>query len=417
MAKNMRRVVVTGCGAIGPTGNTMTEFWAGLKQAQGTAAKVIERFDTSECKVHFACQVYDFDPDSLFSSPKETRKSDRVVWYAIAAGRDAWKDSGLDLSKCDPTRIGCIVGTGMGGLETMESQLEIVMKRGPGRVSPFAIPKMIPNMASGMVSIDLGLKGPNFCVCSACATGANAIGEAFHAIQLGQMDIAVAGGTEACVTKLAVAGFSNMMALSMRNDDPTHSSRPFDKNRDGFVMGEGAGLLVVEELEHALQRGARIYAELVGYGATGDAFHITAPDPEGNGGYGGMKMALDEAGLSPEDVDYINAHGTGTMMNDKVESLSIRKLFGKHAYKLAVSSTKGVTGHMLGAAGAIEAAICVKSIAEGVIPCTVNYETPDPDCDLDIVPNEWRKQDIRVAISNSLGFGGHNATLAFKRYE
>ncbi len=417
MTNQKRRVVVTGYGIIGPIGHNVPDFWNDLKKAKCTSATIIDRFDSTEFKVHFACEIKNFDPNTLFTSPKEARKADRGCWYALKAAREAWEMSGLEDSDIPRHRIGCVIGTGMGGLETMEQQMDIVLTRGPSRVSPFCIPKIIPNMQAGMVSIDLGIKGPNFCVSSACASSAHAIGEVFHAIQLGMMDAAICGGSEACVTRLAVAGFGNMMALSMRNDAPEKSSRPFDADRDGFILSEGAGIVALEALEMAKARGAKILGEIVGYGASGDAYHITSPAPAGEGGANGMRFALEDAGLKPEDVDYINAHGTSTPLNDKLETIAIKSVFGDHAYKLAVSSTKGVTGHMLGAAGVVEAIISIKAIEEGVLPCTVNYETPDPDCDLDYVPNEWRKADVRVAISNSLGFGGANATLAFKRYE
>lgn len=415
--KNMRRVVVTGMGAVTPVGNSVPEFWQNLLVSKRTAAVPITRFSTTDYKVRFACEVQNFDHNVLFTSPKEARKCDRVCWYALAAGREAWKDSGLDLTKTDAGRIGCIIGTGMGGLETMEDQISTMLEKGPSRISPFVIPKIIPNMPAGMVSIDLGIKGINYCACSACSSGAHAIGEAFRAVQHGQAEACICGGAEACLTRFCVAGFSNMMALSTRNDEPGASSRPFDKNRDGFVIGEGAGLIVLEELEHALARGAKIYAEMIGYGASGDAYHITAPDPDGDGGARGMQSALDDAGIQPEEVSYINAHGTSTPMNDRLETLAIKRVFKDYAYKLPISSTKSVTGHLLGAAAGLEAIVCVKSIMDGIVPPTVNITTPDPECDLDYVPDEPRKVDVRVAISNSLGFGGHNVTLAFKRYE
>lgn len=417
MEKNMRRVVITGLGAVTPVGNTAPEFWNGLMTCDHTAAATVTRYDPSIYKVHFACEVKDFDENALFASPKETRKSDRFSWFAIAAGREAWADSGLDLQSANANRIGCIIGSGMGGLATMEEQIEVMLNKGPSRISPFVIPKIIPNMAAGMVSIDLGIKAPNYCICSACASGSQAIGEAFRAIQYGSMDACVCGGAEACVTRFTIAGFSNMMALSTRNDAPHTASRPFDATRDGFVVSEGAGLLVIEELEHALARGAKIYCEVVGYGASGDAYHIAAPDDSGDGAARAMIAAVEDADLQPEEVDYINAHGTSTPVGDKIETMAIKTVFGEYAYKLAVSSTKGVTGHLLGAAGGVEAIASAMTIYTGIIPPTVNLTTPDPLCDLDYVPGKPRKADVKVALSNSFGFGGHNVTLAFKKYE
>jgi 3-oxoacyl-[acyl-carrier-protein] synthase II len=360
-----------------------------------------------------AAEVVEFEIDKYISK-KEQRRMDPFCHYAVAASKLAMADSGLTMSSEDPTRVGCMIGSGIGGLQTLEEQHSILLSRGPSRCSPFMIPQMIVNMAAGLVAIDLGLKGPNYCVVSACASGAHSIGEAMRQIQRGDADAMVAGGTEATICPLGIAGFASMRALSTRNDAPEKACRPFDKDRDGFIMGEGAGIVVVEEYEHAKKRGARIYCELGGYGATCDASHITAPAEGGEGATRAMQNAIRDAGLTPTDVDYVNAHGTSTPLNDKNETAAIKGALGEHARKVMVSSTKSMTGHLLGAAGGIETVICALALKNGVVPPTMNYETPDPDCDLDYVPNVARNVKIRVALNNSLGFGGHNCSLLLK---
>jgi len=409
-----RRVVVTGLGAVTPIGLDAKTSWENaIKGVSGIGE--LTRVNKDDFPAKVAAEVKDFKPEN-FMDKKEARKMDRFTQYALAASFMAVKDAGLEITEENANRVGVWIGSGIGGMETYEQQFEIFMKKGARRVSPFFVPMMIPDMASGQVSIALGAKGINSCTVTACATGTNSIGDAFKAIERGDADVMITGGTEAPLTNMAFAGFSAAKALST-NPDPNTASRPFDKNRDGFVMGEGAGIVVLEELEHALARGANIYAEIVGYGATGDAYHITAPAPGGEGGARAMKMALENAGLKPEDIGYINAHGTSTPYNDKFETLAIKEVFGDHAYNLTVSSTKSMTGHLLGAAGGVEAIFTIMAIKEGIIPPTINYETPDPDCDLDYAPNQAKKKELRAAMSNSLGFGGHNATLVFKKYE
>ncbi|KAF0996020.1 beta-ketoacyl-ACP synthase II [Geobacillus sp. TFV-3] len=408
-----RRVVVTGIGAVTPLGNDAETTWKNIIAGQ-SGIDVVTRVNPDDFPAKVAAEVKDFDP-SLFIDRREARKMDRFTQFAVAAALMAVKDANLDIHESNAERVGVWIGSGIGGMETFEQQFEIFQQRGYRRVSPFFVPMMIPDMAAGQVSIILGAKGINSCTVTACATGANSIGDAFKVIQRGDADVMITGGTEAPITKMSFAGFCANTALST-NPDPKTASRPFDKNRDGFVMGEGAGIVVLEELEHALRRGAKIYAEIVGYGATADAYHITAPAPGGEGGVRAMRQALHDAGLKPEEIDYINAHGTSTEYNDKYETAAIKEVFGDHAYKLAVSSTKSMTGHLLGATGAVEAIFSVLAIRDGIIPPTINYETPDPECDLDYVPNEARKQDVRAVLSNSFGFGGHNATLIFKKY-
>lgn len=409
-----RRVVVTGLGTISPNGNDVEIMWDNV--VSGTSGiDVLTRVDHSELSASAAAEVKDFDPTN-FIDKKDARKMDLFTQYAVAAARMAVNDAELTIDENNADRVGVWVGSGIGGMATLEDQHTKLMEKGPRRISPFFVPMMIPDMAAGQVSIQLGAKGINSCTTTACASGANSIGDAYKAIERGDADYMIAGGTEAPITKLAFAGFSSMKALST-NDDPKKASRPFDKDRDGFVMGEGAGILVLETLESALDRGAHIYGEIVGYAATGDAYHITAPAENGEGAARAMQQAVQDAGISFKDVDYINAHGTSTELNDKYETQAIKDVFGDHARKLAVTSTKGVTGHLLGAAGGVESVISVKAIDDGIIPPTVNYETPDPDCDLDYVPNEPRKQDVNIVLSNSLGFGGHNATLIFKKYQ
>ncbi|AEV18280.1 MULTISPECIES: beta-ketoacyl-ACP synthase II [Geobacillus] len=408
-----RRVVVTGIGAVTPLGNDAETTWKNIIAGQ-SGIDIVTRVNPDDFPAKVAAEVKDFDP-SLFIDRREARKMDRFTQFAVAAALMAVKDANLDINESNAERVGVWIGSGIGGMETFEQQFEIFQQRGYRRVSPFFVPMMIPDMAAGQVSIILGAKGINSCTVTACATGANSIGDAFKVIQRGDADVMITGGTEAPITKMSFAGFCANTALST-NPDPKTASRPFDKNRDGFVMGEGAGIVVLEELEHALRRGAKIYAEIVGYGATADAYHITAPAPGGEGGVRAMRQALHDAGLEPEEIDYINAHGTSTEYNDKYETAAIKEVFGDHAYKLAVSSTKSMTGHLLGATGAVEAIFSVLAIRDGIIPPTINYETPDPECDLDYVPNEARKQDVRAVLSNSFGFGGHNATLIFKKY-
>ncbi|MBB6283372.1 beta-ketoacyl-ACP synthase II [Geobacillus subterraneus] len=408
-----RRVVVTGMGAVTPLGNDVETTWKNIIAGQ-SGIEIVTRVNPDDFPAKVAAEVKDFDPAS-FMDRREARKMDRFTQYAVAAALMAVKDAKLEINEQNAERVGVWIGSGIGGMETFEQQFEIFQQRGYRRVSPFFVPMMIPDMAAGQVSIILGAKGINSCTVTACATGANSIGDAFKVIQRGDADVMITGGAEAPITKMSFAGFCANTALST-NPDPKTASRPFDKNRDGFVMGEGAGIVVLEELEHALRRGATIYAEIVGYGATADAYHITAPAPGGEGGVRAMRQALRDAGLQPEEIDYINAHGTSTEYNDKYETLAIKEVFGNHAYQLAVSSTKSMTGHLLGATGAVEAIFSVLTIRDGVIPPTINYETPDPECDLDYVPNEARKQDVRAVLSNSFGFGGHNATLIFKKY-
>lgn len=412
----MTRVVITGLGMITPVGVTTEDSWQGFKSGK-SGTGLLTQADPAQFSSRVSAEVKDFDPSKYFT-PKETKKSDRFVQFAVATAHLALKDAGLDPKLEDPYRIGVLVGSGIGGLRTIEEQHKVLMEKGAGRVSPFLIPMLIVNMAPGQISITFGLKGPNSCVATACATGSNAIGDAFKLIVRGEADVMLAGGSESCITPLGFGGFDAMRALSTHNEDPSTASRPFDATRSGFVMGEGCGILVLETLEHAMKRNAKIYAEIVGYGMTSDASHITAPDPTGAGAARCMLNALKDAGLKPEDVDYLNAHGTSTYLNDKVETRAVKVAFGEDAArKLRISSTKSMTGHLLGAAGAVEAAICALTIKEGIIPPTINYKTPDPDCDLNYVPNEAERFNVRVAMSNSLGFGGHNATLVFKAFQ
>lgn len=409
-----KRVVITGIGVVTPVGNNLDEFWDNLTGGI-SGVGTISRFDTTGYSSKIAAEVKNFNPTD-FIDRKEARRMDRFTHYALAATAMALENAGLDVSKINGARAGVILGSGVGGIETLEEQHRVLAARGPGRVSPFFIPMMISNMASGRIAINYGLRGCNITTTSACASSANALGDAFKVIQHGQADIMISGGTEAPITPLAVAGFCSMKALSTRNDDPAGASRPFDTGRDGFVIAEGAVILVLEEMEHALARGAQILAEITGYGASCDAYHITAPDPVGTGAVLSMRLALDDAGLAPEEVDYINAHGTSTSLGDKLETLAIKEVFGIHAKNLAVSSTKSMTGHLLGAAGGLETAVCVLAINKGVIPPTINLTHPDPDCDLDYVPNVARRADVAVALTNSFGFGGHNATLVIERF-
>ncbi|WP_348709771.1 beta-ketoacyl-ACP synthase II [Bacillus subtilis] len=409
-----KRVVVTGLGALSPLGNDVDTSWNNaINGVSGIGP--ITRVDAEEYPAKVAAELKDFNVED-YMDKKEARKMDRFTQYAVVAAKMAVEDADLNITDEIAPRVGVWVGSGIGGLETLESQFEIFLTKGPRRVSPFFVPMMIPDMATGQISIALGAKGVNSCTVTACATGTNSIGDAFKVIQRGDADVMVTGGTEAPLTRMSFAGFSANKALST-NPDPRTASRPFDKNRDGFVMGEGAGIIVLEELEHALARGAKIYGEIVGYGSTGDAYHITAPAQDGEGGARAMQEAIKDAGIAPEEIDYINAHGTSTYYNDKYETMAIKTVFGEHAHKLAVSSTKSMTGHLLGAAGGIEAIFSILAIKEGVIPPTINIQTPDEECDLDYVPDEARRQELNYVLSNSLGFGGHNATLIFKKYQ
>lgn len=409
-----RRVVITGMGAVSPIGNTAEEMWQSAREGR-CGIGPITHFDTTNHKVKLAGEVKDLD-FTPYLDKKELRRMDLFSQYAMVAAVQAWRDSGLDYEKIDPTRFGVDISSGIGGINTIETEYERGREKGFDRVSPFFVPMDISNLAAGNVAIKLGAKGMCTCVVTACAGGSNAIGDAFRMIRDGYQELMLAGGSEAAVTKLAIGGFTSMKALC-ESDDPTRASIPFDAERSGFVMGEGAGVLMLEEYEHARARGAKIYAEIVGYGATCDAYHITSPAPGGEGGARAMVEAVKDAGIQPEDIDYINAHGTSTSLNDKFETAAVKAAFGDHAYKLAMSSTKSMTGHLLGAAGAIEAIITARALQDGFIPATINYRTPDPECDLDIMPNEGRKAELRYAMSNSLGFGGHNASLVLKKYE
>jgi 3-oxoacyl-[acyl-carrier-protein] synthase II len=408
-------VVITGLGVVTPIGHDIDSFWKNLIAGQ-CGVDTITAFDATGYDTKIAAAVKDFDPIPAFPSPKEIRRTDRYSQLGVYAGWRALQDSGLELSKENCDEIGVFMGSGIGGLTTTTEQHKILLERGPGRMSPFTIPMLISNMASGLFSMYNNLRGPNFATCSACATANHAIGEAWRTIKMGDASVMFAGGSEAAIIPIGIGGFCAMKAMSTRNDDPKGSSRPFDKDRDGFVMGEGAGIIVLEDLEHARKRGARIYCEIVGYGNTADAHHLTAPSPGGEGASRSMKMALRNGGLNPEDITYINAHGTSTPQGDIAETQAIKTVFGGHAKKLVVSSTKGATGHMLGAAGAVETAVCVMAIKTGIVPPTINLHTPDPECDLDYVPNTAREMPVNAIINNSFGFGGHNATIAAKKF-
>lgn len=411
----MRRVVITGMGAVTPIGNNVEAFWQGIKAGKCGVDKVTH-FDASEFKTQIAGEVKDFDPTE-FIEKKEARKMDRYTQLAFVAASEAVASSGLDMEKEDPWRVGVITGSGIGGINTLEEQHKALLDRGPGRVSPFFIPMMIGNMGAAQIAIKFGARGINENIITACASSTNAIGDAYRHIQYGTNDVIIAGGAEAAVSPLSFAGFCSMKAMSTRNDDPQTASRPFDAERDGFVLSEGAGFVILEELEHAKKRGANIICELVGYGATDDAYHITSPIPGGEGGAKAMEFAIKDAGIEPGDITYINAHGTSTKYNDHFETQAIKSVFGGAAKDVMVSSTKSMTGHLLGAAGGVEAIICSLAIKEGYVPATINYQNPDPDCDLDIVPNDGRELEVKYAMSNSLGFGGHNATIVMKKYE
>jgi 3-oxoacyl-[acyl-carrier-protein] synthase II len=411
-----RRVVVTGLGVVTSLGHDIETFWNNLLDGRCGIDR-ITAFDASGFDTRIAAEVRDFDPTPAFPTPKEVRRTDRFSQFGVYAASAALKDSGLDLERIDRDTAGVFIGSGIGGLYTVEQQHSILLNRGPGRLSPFLIPMLILNMASGLFSMYYKLRGPNLATCSACATANHAIGEAWRTIKMGDATIMFAGGTEATIVPMGIGGFCAMKAMSTRNDEPQRASRPFDAERDGFVMGEGAGIVVLEELEHARARGARIYCELAGYGNTADASHVTAPAPEGEGAARCMKMALRSAEMNPEEVSYINAHGTATPQGDICETQAIKTVFGEHARKLVVSSTKGATGHMLGAAGAVELAICAKAIQAGMVPPTINCEHPDPECDLDYVPGTARELPVNAVVNNSFGFGGHNASLIVRRFE
>ena len=414
MAESSRRVVITGLGAVTPIGNTVATYWSGLQSGANGVAP-ITLFDASKHACRFAAEVKDFDPSGVLD-PKETKRWDRFCQFGVVAAKEALAQSGLDITDANRQRIGVIIGSGVGGLLTMETQAHVLEGKGPGRVSPFTVPMMIPNMATGLAAIALGAQGPSSAVATACAAGSNAIGDAFRLLQQGHADAMVCGGAESAITPLGVAGFASAKALSFRNDDPATASRPFDAERDGFVIGEGAGILVLETLEHAQARGAEILGEVVGYGMTCDAHHITSPIPGGLGGARAMSLALADAGLKADDIDYVNAHGTSTPANDSNETAAIKTALGERAKAIPVSSTKSMTGHLLGGSGGIEAVAAVLALQNGVVPPTINHQNPDPACDLDVVPNQAREQIISTALSNSFGFGGHNVCLAFRRY-
>lgn len=409
-----KRVVVTGMGAVTPLGSTVETFWEGIRNGR-CGIKMIEKFDTSEFKVKVAGEVEGFNPE-LYMTKKDVKRNDLFAVYALGAAVQAFEDSGLDMDKEDADRVGVIVGSGVGGLMTMEEQVTRMNAKGPARVSPMFITMTIGNMAAGNIAIRYGAQGICENVVTACATGTNAIGDAYRQIKDGRQDIIFAGGAEASICRIGIAGFTNLTALS-QNPDPKDACKPFDKERDGFVMSEGAGILILEELEHALARGAEIYGEIAGYGTNADAYHITAPRPDGTGAAKAMQFAMEEAGINPNQVSYINAHGTGTHANEIGETAAIKLAMGDEAYRVPISSTKSMTGHLLGAAGAIEAIVCIKALEEGFLPATINYKNPDPECDLDYIPNEGRQvEDAQYALSNSLGFGGHNAVLCFKKW-
>ena len=409
-----RRVVITGIGVITPIGSNKEEFWQNLVTGR-SGITTVTGFDASAYSCRIAGEIPDFEP-TRYIEKREARKMDRFTQFAVAAALMAWQDAGLDKNEIDRDAAGVIVGSGIGGIKTIEEQHRILLEKGPRRVSPFLVPALIANMAAGYISIMLQLRGPNLTVVTACASSNHAIGDAFRVIQRGDAEIIVAGGTEAAGIDIAFAGVCSARALSQRNDEPARASRPFDRERDGFVMGEGSGIVILESLDHALKRGAQIYAELIGYGMSGDAYHVTAPDPDGTGACLSMQRALDDAGIKPGAVDYINAHGTSTEYNDRIETLAIKKTFGEHAGELVVSSTKSMIGHLLGAAGAVELIATLLCMEHQTVHPTINYEYPDPDCDLDYVPNQARARQINVALNNSFGFGGTNATLAVKRY-
>ena len=410
-----RRVVVTGIGVISPVGNNREDFWTSIIKGMSGIGP-LTFFDCNGYDSRIAGEVKNFTPHS-FIPKKELRRMEKFVQFAVTAAKEAVDDSVLDLSKEDPFRIGVLVGSGIGSLRIIEAQHQVVLQKGPSRISPFLIPMLIVNMAAGHISILFNIKGPNSCTTTACASGTHAIGDAFRIIQYGDADVMIAGGTESCLTSLGVGGFCSLKALSTRNNEPGKASRPFDKERDGFIMAEGAGIVILEEIEHAKKRNAKIYAEVIGYGMTGDGYHMTAPDPSGESPARCMANALKDGNIKPKDISYINAHGTSTLLNDKVETFAIKKVFGEYAKRIAISSTKSMTGHLLGAAGGVEFIVCCLAIGRGTVPPTINYEYPDPDCDLDYVPNEARQIKVNITLSNSLGFGGHNATICVKKLQ
>jgi 3-oxoacyl-[acyl-carrier-protein] synthase II len=414
MSKN--RVVVTGLGVISPVGNGADVFWQALKEGKSGVGE-ISQFDASKFTSRIAGEVGDFRPDLYGISSKDTRRMDRFVQFAVASAKLAVADSGANLEKLDKNRCGVLVGSGIGSLRVMEEEHKVYLAKGPSRLTPFLIPMLIVNEAAGHVGITFGFKGPNSCVTTACASGSHSIGDAFRIIQNGYADLMICGGTESCVTTLGIGGFCALKALSTRNHEPKKASRPFERDRDGFVMGEGCGLVILEKLEHAKKRGAKIYAEIVGYGMSCDAYHITAPDPEGDGAARAMLAALEDAKITPDQIGYINAHGTSTKLNDKIETIAIKRVLAGHSAKVMVSSTKSMTGHLLGAAGGVEFLACCLAIKDDVVPPTINYDHPDPECDLDYVPNTARKTKVDVCMSNSLGFGGHNATLVVRKFK
>jgi 3-oxoacyl-[acyl-carrier-protein] synthase II len=405
-----RRVVITGIGVITPVGNDLDTFWSNLKNGV-SGIELVQAFDTEKFDCKIGGEVRNFDPKDFFNNVKDARRTDRFAQLAMAAAKMAMTDCGIDMEKVDRTRFGAVVSSGIGGLRTLEDQHAILLAKGPSRVSPFTIPMLISNMGSGLISMEFGLKGPNLCIVTACATSNNAIGESWRMIKFGDADIFLAGGSEASIVTVGMAAFSAMKALSTRNDDPHRASRPWDRDRDGFVMGEGAGVVVVEELEHAKARGAKIYCELTGYGLSADAHHMTAPPPDGEGAVRAMQMALKHANITPGQVDYVNAHATSTGLGDVCETRAIKTVFGEHAKTVSISSTKSMTGHLLGGAGAVEMAVCALAIRDSVIPPTINLENPDEECDLDYTPNVAKEKKVRIAVNNSFGFGGHNATL------
>ena len=414
MGKN--RVVITGLGVISPVGNDIPTFWSSLKEGN-CGVGPLTSFDATAFDSRIAAEVKDFDPGLYGMDLKEAKRTAKFVQYAVAASKQAVASSGLDLDKENRERIGVLIGSGIGNLYTIEEEHKVMLNKGPSRMSPFLIPMLIVNEASGFVGITFGLKGPNLCIATACASGSHAIGDAFRILERGDADVMISGGTESSIVPTAVGGFCALRALSKRNDDPKRASRPFDRDRDGFIMAEGCGLIVMETLEHAKKRNAQIIAEIAGFGMTCDAYHITAPDPEGEGAGRAMSLALSDAGLNPEDIGYVNAHGTSTKLNDKIETLSMKRALGNHAKKVMVSSTKSMTGHLLGAAGGVEFLACCLALRDEVIPPTINYDFPDPDCDLDYVPNTARNVRVEACMSNSLGFGGHNASLVVKRFK
>jgi 3-oxoacyl-[acyl-carrier-protein] synthase II len=413
MVEGLQRVVVTGLGAVTPIGNTVADYWEGLTSAKN-GVEAITLFDAAQHACRFAAEVKNFDP-SGFIEPKDAKRWDRFCKFGVVAAKQALADSGLTITPDNAHRIGVSIGSGVGGLLTMETQAHVLKDKAPGRVSPFTVPMMIPNMATGLAAIALGAKGPSSAVATACAAGSNAIGDAFQLLQLGKADAMICGGAESAITPLGVAGFASAKALSFRNDDPASASRPFDKTRDGFVIGEGSGILVLETLAHAEARGATVLAEIVGYGTTCDAHHITSPTPGGVGGAAAMRLALEDGGIDADSVDYVNAHGTSTPANDSNETAAIKSALGSRAKDIPVSSTKSMTGHLLGGSGGIEAVACVLALRNGVVPPTINYNNPDPECDLDVVPNTARELTLGTVLSNSFGFGGHNVCLAFRR--